>query len=76
MSLSNNDLENIYETLNTAGWDLLISEFQESLDSCNQIVGCESERDLFLRKGMITVYTRLLQLRDDIKEQMSPDADL
>ena len=75
-SPSNSDLENIYETLNTVGWDLLIEGWQRDFDSCNQVVACETERDLLLRKGMLSVYQQLLMLKDVIKAEMDQDADL
>ena len=69
-SLANNDLENIYETLNTVGWDLLSDGFHEQYEACNRVEGCSTLDELHYRRGMMVVLKQLMNLRDDIKEEL------
>lgn len=70
---ANSDLEDIYETLNTRGWDLLVADFQIQFDDCNQVVACKTPEELHYRRGMIAVFQQLINLRADIKDQMNAD---
>lgn len=72
-SQSNSELETIYETLNTAGWDLMVESFEEQHASCNQVSGCSTLEDLHYRRGMMAVFQQLFTLKDDIQEQMNAD---
>jgi hypothetical protein len=83
VSLSNTDQEQIYETLNTRGWDLLVEGFRDQYETCNQVLGCDTERELHTRRGMMIVYQQLIDLRDDVLVELGgdpledePDADL
>lgn len=82
-SSANSDLENMFETLNTKGWDLLVEGFATQFEGCNQVIGCSNEKDMAVRQGQLIILQQLLTLREDVKEQMQEsyegvdlDADL
>lgn len=80
---ANTDLENMYETLNSKGWDLLCDNFATQYEGCNQVIGCAAEKDMWLRLGQLTILQQLLSLREDVRSQLNEamagiveDADL
>ncbi len=68
---SNSDLENMYETLNTQGWDLLTQSFELQYEGCNQVIGCATEKDIWLRQGQLIVLEQLLTLKEDVRAQLN-----
>ena len=68
--LNNSDLDNIYEALNTKGWDLLVQGFTEQFGDCNQIVGCTTLEEMHYRRGRLSVLNELVNLKADIKAQI------
>ena len=73
---NNTDLEYMYETLNTKGWELLCERFANDFEGCNQALGCSDERDLYTRHGRLMELQKLLVLKDDIREEMNESLDL
>ncbi len=72
---ANSDLENMFETLNTKGWDLLVESFATQYEGCNQVIGCASEKDMNVRQGQLILLQQLLTLREDVKEQMQAEVE-
>ena len=73
MSQSNSDAEEMYETLNTRGWDLLLKEFGDIYDTCNRVEGCSTVDELHYRRGMMAVLQQLFNLKEDITERINAD---
>lgn len=68
---SNSEIEEMYETLNTPGWDKLCERFADQFEGCNQALGCGNEKDLFIRQGQLIILQQLLTLKDDVKDEMN-----
>lgn len=67
---ANTDIEEMYETLNTRGWDLLAESFATQYEGCNQVIGCVTEKDVWVRQGQLIVLQQLLTLKEDVQEQL------
>lgn len=68
---ANSDIEEMYETLNTHGWDLLVEGFAAQYEGCNQVIGCATEKDVWVRQGQLIVLQQLLTLREDVQDRMN-----
>lgn len=67
----NKDIEDMYETLNSRGWDLLCERFEIDFEGCNQALGCSGEKDLFIRQGRLIELHKLLALKETIQDEMN-----
>jgi uncharacterized protein (DUF1810 family) len=68
---ANSEIEDIYEALNTRGWHLLCKRFEEQFEAVNQVVGCNTEKDIFVRQGQLMMLQELLMLKDAIADEMN-----
>ena len=68
---ANTDIEDMYETLNSRGWDLLCERFEIDFEGCNQALGCSGEQDLFIRHGRLIELSKLLALKETIRDEMN-----
>lgn len=73
---SNSDIEDIYETLNTIGWDHLIKRWENEFEIINQVVGVTGEREMYIRQGQLMILHGLLNLKESIKDEMNESASL
>lgn len=67
------DAEAIYAFLNSPEWDHLCETFEQHQADANNLAACADEKDLNFRKGMIRVYSELLNLKSDMKAAMEDE---
>jgi len=71
------ELEQYYrdyrEMFRLQGWKNLLTDMTNSANTLNSIEACESEKDLYFRKGQLTVIASLLNLEaqtDTLEQQL------
>lgn len=68
---ANSDVENMYETMNTIGWDKLCERWAERFEGVNQVFGCSSEKEMYIRQGQLMILQELLTAKEDMKAEMN-----
>ena len=65
--------ENRFEMMSTKGWKDLVEDIEIMLEATNQINGIDSDKDLWFKKGELSIMNWLKNLRDastEVYEQL------
>jgi hypothetical protein len=73
---ANSEIEDIYETLNTIGWDKLCERWRNQFEIVNQVVGVTGEREMYIRQGQLMILNELTALKDNVKDEMNESDSL
>tara|TARA_R100001530_G_scaffold110101_1_gene77447 strand:- start:2499 stop:2768 length:270 start_codon:yes stop_codon:yes gene_type:complete len=66
------------EMFKVQGWNNLLSDMTQSANTLNSIEACESEKDLYFRKGQLAVIASLLNLEaqtDTLEQQLEEEEE-
>lgn len=81
--MNNIELEKTYRDFNemfrSEGWKLLLEEVTTHANQANSIDSAKDERDLYFRKGQLSVFSYILGLENQIalaQEELDSDAGL
>ena len=68
---ANSDAEDMFETMNSIGWDKLCKRWAERFEVVNQVFGCSSEKEMYIRQGQLMILQELLAAKEDMKAEMN-----
>ena len=78
--MNDQELEKFYrayeEMFRTEGWKNLMEDLAQNALQINSIEACKDDKDLYFRKGQLSMVANLLNLKDQIetaKEQIEED---
>ena len=78
--MNEQELEKFYrayeEMFRTEGWKNLMEDLTQNALQINSIEACKDDKDLYFRKGQLSMVANLLNLKDQIetaKEQIEED---
>ena len=78
--MNDQELEKFYrayeEMFRTEGWKNLMEDLTQNALQINSIEACKDDKDLYFRKGQLSMVANLLNLKDQIetaKEQIEED---